>query len=540
MTTVAEKITSIPGGNFTAVQTDSGSWNIQHVPIFAGHIVPGTEGTESERFIGRKWMEAAVARAQFLREKNDYLAPLHIKHHGTGETPKPAGFILPVSVEPMNFHGETQDVMFADLVEIPDSVYQDIKANRLPFRSVEIFDLDKPEIGSLALLDTEVPFFQFPLLTIGKEKRAKKTKRGNVGYKVRIRDAAPVLAYSRNGNRHRFLTSFDPAGAGFWITYEQVKSICPACARDMDKRNIRALRYQGDIASLPDQLRDGLAKKFSPAEGFFGRCMSSSLGGFEPTSKEGFCADLTKFSAGETLNKEMAQMADEEKKKDEEQEEEKMALEFQDEEEAPLEDESSDVSLNDLAAMLSEILSIMKGKEEEEESEMPDDEEEPVPVELSADGSVSASKYAAACARIDRLEAKDKARDEKDKVNRIVAAAVDKLSPYNLGTDIEKRIRTLAKESGEKAVSFYVDEMQRALDETPPSYSDFLGRAGAAVETEEPDFLRQYSEQGPEKYAEAREAYKVYEAARQMSPGMKTSPESFVANEIKRNRNGRS
>jgi hypothetical protein len=55
----------------------------------------------------------------------------------------------------------------ADLVITDPSVQLDVLAKRLPYRSVEIFNVGKPSIDSLALLDHEAPYLALPMLMVG-------------------------------------------------------------------------------------------------------------------------------------------------------------------------------------------------------------------------------------------------------------------------------------------------------------------------------------------------------------------------------------
>ncbi|MCU0728209.1 MAG: hypothetical protein MUE73_20870 [Planctomycetes bacterium] len=57
--------------------------------------------------------------------------------------------------------------IFADLVGVSDQVFRDIERARFPYRLMEIRTWEPLEFGSLALLDSQDPYFRFPLLTIG-------------------------------------------------------------------------------------------------------------------------------------------------------------------------------------------------------------------------------------------------------------------------------------------------------------------------------------------------------------------------------------
>lgn len=179
----------LPGGDYVAKQNEDGTWNIFDVPIFAEHTVPRTK---ERKKITAEWLQAAVDRAQKRLREDRYLAPLHVHHHGltmfgTSRAPERAGFVLPKAVRKMKYEGREVNVLFADLLRIPGNVYERIRNGELPYRSVEIADINEPEISSLALLENEVPFFRFPLLTVKQVGPSKAEKFGQ--------DAVPAFAY---------------------------------------------------------------------------------------------------------------------------------------------------------------------------------------------------------------------------------------------------------------------------------------------------------------------------------------------------------
>lgn len=151
----------------TAVQNLDGTFNIKDVLIFA-ELPPGARG--NDRKIGKRWMEAAIKTAEFREQEQDYLPPLHILHHGQ-EKPTRAGHFKVTRVERITYDGRETFALLADLVDIPAEMFARVRQGEFPYRSVEIFainaepgDKEPPVINGLALLDTEEPFFRFPLL----------------------------------------------------------------------------------------------------------------------------------------------------------------------------------------------------------------------------------------------------------------------------------------------------------------------------------------------------------------------------------------
>ena len=188
---MSSPLPDLPGGRYTAQQNADGTWNVLNVPIFAEHVVD----VGDEKFkINKAWMVAAMRKAQRRFNQDQYLPPLHINHHDTGRETKLAGFYKIRSVSKQRYEGKPLWVMAADLVNVPDAVYQEIRAGLLPYRSVEIHDIDKPEVDSLALMPDEVPFFRLAMLTIGKEVEAREPVAIN-------KRSVPVRAYHDTGKR---------------------------------------------------------------------------------------------------------------------------------------------------------------------------------------------------------------------------------------------------------------------------------------------------------------------------------------------------
>jgi hypothetical protein len=74
------------------------------------------------------------------------------------------------------------------------------------------------------------------------------------------------------------------------LTRDQIAEVNPLCAANMARMGQESLTFQ--LGGMPSELREGLCEKFGPDEGMFTRCMDSSLGGWSPSDKAGFCAAL--------------------------------------------------------------------------------------------------------------------------------------------------------------------------------------------------------------------------------------------------------
>lgn len=153
------------GGHYTARANADGTFDIMDVCIFA-EIPAGAKRNRDP--IGREWQEAALLQSK-ARETSGHLPPVHIYH--TDEVsvkPRYAGKMRLRAVRQTVYEGQTLWATFADILGMPGEVFEKVRKGFLPYRSVEIHNWAKPEIDSLALMDTDVPFFRLPMLTVGR------------------------------------------------------------------------------------------------------------------------------------------------------------------------------------------------------------------------------------------------------------------------------------------------------------------------------------------------------------------------------------
>lgn len=145
-------------GTYKATRNAKGHLVIENVPIFV-------ECKRGETHFSDEWIATAVRKAK-QAELEGYLPPLHIRHHGEAAPVAPAGYFRIRGAGVITFKGKTKTAVFADLVVTQPLVEEDVLAARLPYRSVEIFDVDDPAINSLALLDHEPPYLELPMLMV--------------------------------------------------------------------------------------------------------------------------------------------------------------------------------------------------------------------------------------------------------------------------------------------------------------------------------------------------------------------------------------
>lgn len=155
------------GGRYEARLNADGTLDVFDVPILS-ELQKGEREDLPEFSIDSTWLAAALKQAA-VRASEGYMAPLHIRHHGTDKIAARAGFFVPRRIAEFQVDGKVAQTLFADLVRVNPDAAQRILKGELPYRSVEILNTKgAPEIDSLALLDSEPPQFRYPLLSIGK------------------------------------------------------------------------------------------------------------------------------------------------------------------------------------------------------------------------------------------------------------------------------------------------------------------------------------------------------------------------------------
>lgn len=148
---------------YRATRQDDGTLVVHDVPIFV-------ECERGDLKFDAKWIGQAVSAAM-AAEREGYLPPLHLRHHdkkGEDKDVRAAGFFRITRSAPIKFKGATRIAVFADLHLTDPSAAEMVLAKRLPYRSVEIFNVDKPMLDGLALLDHEAPFLQLPMLMVSR------------------------------------------------------------------------------------------------------------------------------------------------------------------------------------------------------------------------------------------------------------------------------------------------------------------------------------------------------------------------------------
>lgn len=150
--------------SYSAITQADGSVVVYGVPIF---VECERERANGEVFqFDREWIAVAVHKAK-QAEAEGYLPPMHIRHHDdANDKVLPAGFFRITGTTEIRFKGAMRLAIVADLHLTDGYAKESVVAKRLPYRSVEIFNVNEPAINSLALLDHEPPFLELPMLMV--------------------------------------------------------------------------------------------------------------------------------------------------------------------------------------------------------------------------------------------------------------------------------------------------------------------------------------------------------------------------------------
>ena len=201
---------------YSATRNSKGHLVISNVPIFV-------ECSRGEHQFDCGWIDRAVERAS-QAESEGYLPPLHVKHHeesiGGHDPVQPAGYFRIIGASNLKFKGAPRKAIYADLVITDPDIEEHVLQDRLPYRSVEIFNVDKPNIDSLALLDHQAPYLELPMLMVSEVEDSKVAPQPTVAHAtfanpwlsqgVEKRD--PVVACFRRGlSAHVFMQEADVA-----------------------------------------------------------------------------------------------------------------------------------------------------------------------------------------------------------------------------------------------------------------------------------------------------------------------------------------
>ena len=156
----------VPGGKYRCRRNDDGTYDIMDVEFFST-VPKGVKGAPKDITADDLQLAVDIHNRKFTEDR--FLARVTVLHNYGTTKATGAGFFLPKRVGSMRLGGKSLPVIFADLISVPALVMEMIDRDELPYRSAEVREWEPLQFGALALLDTEPPFFEFPMLTTGEK-----------------------------------------------------------------------------------------------------------------------------------------------------------------------------------------------------------------------------------------------------------------------------------------------------------------------------------------------------------------------------------
>ncbi len=451
---------------FAATQTDEGLI-VHNVPIFCAC-------ERGEETFDDVWLKAAVTRA-FRRQGEGYIPPMHVRHHepetAHTDSVRAAGHFKITGTSPVRIGGVLRTAIVADLIFTAPDVAHEALNGRLPFRSVEIFDVDsEPSIDSLALLDHEAPFLELPLLKVGQ-----------VAEKRTGRDVASVTL--------------------------------PGVEQTSDPRIMVGFARQGNRLSFAFREEPDMAKTEDP-------------NAIAPTDTKATSAGSENFAGDDKDKGEGKNFADDDKK-DGETMEADTGLDVSAVVKAI---ESGDISVTDMAAIMAAVQAQSAVTEPAEDELAP----APAPIESMKAEQKNPSQMAAMQGEIDALkirdanrDKKDQAREAKDQTKVDVAEAMEQLRGLPMGSDIEGLLFRYRDKHGKDAFTDYVRSLRTHTAVEPGDNTETAANF-EALGGKIPDVAMKYQDQGTEAVQQAMVFNRQYDELQAAGSRMRTTRENYI------------
>lgn len=363
--------------------------------------------TRGDFVADERWVMAAFNDALSSFRETGYDPPLHVRHHeretAATDAVKSAGTFHVTGVRPITLQKKRRSAIIVDLHVTDMDVADDILAGKLPYRSVEIFDVDEPpSIDGLALLNHEAPFLKLPMLMVSD-----------------LNDESTMTT--------------DGTGDKVWA-----HTVCKAFA-------FKAGRC---INPLSIEETDMATKKHISTASEFGA-------GVDPSK----LPLLFESDDGPPKKKD-----DDDKGENAEGDDEGGGLDVGAVVKAI---ESGSISIADMDAILAAIQSQGSTEEPEPEAEMPAPATAPGAEAMKAQPGTHAMQMAALQGEVDALKVKDVGRDAADQCKTDVAAAMERLKDRPLGADFEAKLTAFHTAHGPEAFKAYVDSMAETFGTVP-------------------------------------------------------------------------
>jgi len=479
---------------------------VHRVPIFVAC-------TRGDFEFDDEWITSAVLAAK-LAEADGYMPPLHIRHHGEDTPAEPAGFFRVVGADPISFKGDQKLAIFADLVITQPWVEDDVLAMRLPYRSVEIFNVDKPVIDSLALLNHEPPYLQLPMLMV--DQPAADTTGGppTSGQLVRLANATisnpwkaegyskanPVVACFRHGTAAHFFTQdTDDMKIETKTDGEKGEKFADDSKNPFESGD--ETPADGDVAGVEDDPNNpedgGEAMEASTSDSIKAICETIKSGAISVADLEALKQSIIEVLGGNDENSE---------------------------EEPPTEEKAAAPAPSPGEAMKNQPKTDDAASKAKADNDTPTTEKK---VDTKAAPSADlASQFAALAGENKALKARLDEKDASEQRRNDVADAVKRLEGRPLGSNLEADLVAFHEEHGAAAFKGYVDKMEATFAELGGN-TDGGKAASFARDPKTPAPALAYTEQGTDAVEKAAKFAREYEELKAVR-GTRMSCERYV------------
>lgn len=457
---------------FNATQTDD-ELIVHGVPIFCACARGDVQFDEL-------WVKAAVSKAM-RRAREGYMPPMHVRHHepDTAHTDsvRAAGHFRITGTGPVTIGGARRTAILADLVFTDPSAAHEALTKRLPYRSVEIFDVERePSIDSLALLDHEAPYLELPMLQVNEVADERTPPREETPLvplgTFRNQDSPPsrdsMVAFSRTGNQAR-------------LTFREDTNMAAPTTKNTEAKT----------DAVADVIPNPTAKNFADDEKDDGENMADD----DKDDGENMEGE-TALDVGAVVK----------------------AI------------EAGTISVADMDAILAAIQSQSATEEPEEEVEAAP-AQAPSPVEAMKADRKTMSAFAALQGKVDALEANNVNRDKTAKEAADVADAVELLRGLPLGSGLEGKLVAFRTAHGADAFGDYVQSLKQNTAVEPGDRSAVAANF-TALGGKIPDVAMKYQDKGTEAVTQAANFSNEWHQLIEAGSRMKTTEENYVAHNM--------
>ncbi len=570
-------LVKIPHGGYTSRQRPNEHWDVFDVPSFAEHVRVFAFGQVV--VVDKEFQEQMVRESQRKLLEDKTMMPLKVHHCGGGPAdPIPifAGFHVLRRVALFRINGQEVWTTFADYINMPPWVYEEFKAIKLPYRSVEMSDPDKPQIDAIALLDTDASFFDLPMGGIGQEfphelvpenelamtEMAGFSKERETVYTYK---EGAALCYRRVGNRSMVLFRIEKGGNMSWSRFsdrlQSLKEDKDITTEELTESVNKNLKGTIDESTIGQILRGEIKTPSDPVIGALAKALS--------VSKDSLLSLLGKESEPEeegrfSKNRRRKNMPKRKRYKDHEDEEnDDINMQREDEEgdgvnndlhgddenreeksEVKTEKTGKNIDIDVVRGMFKSLLSAFEalfGEEAEEEKveekeEVGDDVPDDILPDVPADQrKVEAKRMSdrvadAEVAAQNMTYRKENARLKSDLsiVDKVRNASSElKKSGVSIDATDEKELTKYAKQ-GDEPLRAFVDTMKKLSPAVPPTtFSGELPSAGNATCKE----VDVYSKYGPD-FREGAEGSAAAYHAQPEHFRVRTSLETWLATDF--------